>query len=248
VAIRELRPETGRLSVDERLAKACGCGFLARMAPALVDELTSSSQAVYYPKGSLSFSGHDEAWAAVVLSGALRYYISNVEGRQLTICYLGVGDLVGDLVGPSAPRRSAPNTPVQAIEPSLLLHLNRVRLEEIARRRPDMAWPLVEELIGRLRLAYRALASIAFTSVKSRVARDLVERARASSAVRPSLHIAVTHQELADAAGTVREVVARAVRELRRDGAIATEPAGVRILDPDALAAAARIDVDAMPV
>ena len=51
------------------------------------------------------------------------------------------------------------------------------------------------------------------------------------------LVLPVTQQALADATGSVREVVARAVRELRRRGAIATQSDGIKILDPDALAA-----------
>ena len=47
--------------------------------------------------------------------------------------------------------------------------------------------------------------------------------------------MAVTQQSLADATGSVREVVARALRELRREGAIATADDGLTILDPDAL-------------
>jgi CRP/FNR family transcriptional regulator, cyclic AMP receptor protein len=42
----------------------------------------------------------------------------------------------------------------------------------------------------------------------------------------------VSQQELADAAGSVREVVARALRDLRVAGIVATAADRVEILDP----------------
>src|SRR5438132_532990 len=56
-----------------------------------------------------------------------------------------------------------------------------------------------------------------------------------SGPVVAGLHLAVTQQSLADATGSVREVVARALRELRREGAIATADDGITVVDPDAL-------------
>jgi DNA-binding transcriptional regulator YhcF (GntR family) len=45
----------------------------------------------------------------------------------------------------------------------------------------------------------------------------------------------VTQQSLADATGSVREVVSRALQSLSQEGVIATSPASVTVLDPDAL-------------
>jgi CRP/FNR family transcriptional regulator, cyclic AMP receptor protein len=44
-----------------------------------------------------------------------------------------------------------------------------------------------------------------------------------------------SQQELADAVGSVREVVARVLRDFRAAGLVATGPDGVHILDPPAL-------------
>jgi CRP/FNR family transcriptional regulator len=45
----------------------------------------------------------------------------------------------------------------------------------------------------------------------------------------------VSQQELADAVGTVREVVARALRELRDAGLVETTRGGVLVVDPAGL-------------
>ena len=48
-----------------------------------------------------------------------------------------------------------------------------------------------------------------------------------------------TQQDLANSIGSVREVVARAIDELCRDGFIERTKAGIRVLDPDRLEAEA---------
>ena len=93
----------------------------------------------------------------------------------MTIRYVGPGDLVGAMVV----EPSDISTNIQALEPSVLLHLDPFRVRSLAAQQPTLALALVDELTHRLRQAYRALAAGTFTSVSSRVARDLVERARA---------------------------------------------------------------------
>jgi CRP-like cAMP-binding protein len=53
--------------------------------------------------------------------------------------------------------------------------------------------------------------------------------------------VRITQQQLADATGTVREHAARIVKELRRDGLVATTRGAIAILDPGALRGRARV-------
>ena len=206
-------------------------GFLSRLSPATAAELIEAAPTVYYPAGSIIFSPRNGTTSGLVVSGLIRYYIAGSEGRELTIRYVGPGDLVGSLVT----ERSELETRAQAIQPSVLLHLDTDRVRSLSQRRPELSQALIDELVSRLRSAFRALAASAFMPVRARVARDLLERAKMSGPVVAGLHLAVTQQSLADATGSVREVVARALRELRREGAIATADDGITVVDPDAL-------------
>jgi CRP/FNR family transcriptional regulator, cyclic AMP receptor protein len=51
----------------------------------------------------------------------------------------------------------------------------------------------------------------------------------------PALVVAISQQGLADAVGTVREVVVRALRELRTAGLVRTERDRIVLLDPERL-------------
>ncbi|TMF33337.1 MAG: Crp/Fnr family transcriptional regulator, partial [Chloroflexi bacterium] len=125
--------------------------------------------------------------------------------------------------------------------PSVVLHLDVDRAQALAQRRPELSQAFIDELVSRLRFAFRALAASAFMPVRVRVARDLLERAKMSGPLVAGLHVAVTQQSLADATGSVREVVARALRELRREGAVATADDGITVLDPDVLSRLAAV-------
>jgi CRP/FNR family transcriptional regulator len=206
-------------------------GFIGQLSPGLTAELIEGAPSVYYPEGSIIFSAGSGTTAALVVSGLLRYYMAGSDGRELTVRYVGPGDLVGALIM----EQSSLSTRTQAIRPSVLLHLDVDRVQALAVRRPELSQALINELSNRLRFAFRALAASAFMPVRARVARDLVERAKMLGPLEAGVHLAVTQQSLADATGSVREVVARALRELRRGGAIATVDDGITILDPDAL-------------
>ena len=220
----------------DRLASARRRGLLSRLPPDLADEVVERGRLVHFASGGMSLPDRDGGRVYVVASGLLRFYLSTDEGRQLTVNYVGPGDAVGALLMIG----SGLSTGIQAIEPSLLLQLDMPHLLALADRQPEVSAALRDESIECLRTAYRSLATSAFGSVKLRVARDLVERARASGRLEPGARIRVTQQALADAAGSVREVVARALRELRQDGVIETNHTQVVILDADRLLAHAR--------
>ena len=217
--------------LSDQLAAIHSNGFLARLSPERAADLVSSAPLVHYPTGSVSAPARDAPWAAIVVSGMVRLYLPTPDGRQVTIRYAKAGDLVGNPTT-GIPRVSLE---VEAVEACNLLHIDVARMERIARAEPEVAMALVEEVTDRLRHTYRLLASNTFATVRSRVARDLLERAWRTEGLGRGAHLRVTQQALADATGSVREVVARALRELRLQGVIETDQSGITVIDCDAL-------------
>src|SRR6266536_3395026 len=91
---------------------------------------------------------------------------------------------------------------------------------------------MAEELNRRLYETRQQAAVNAFGSVRQRVAAHLLDLASAQLHPRGRLVAHVSQQELADAAGSVREVVARVLRDFRVAGIVATSSDSVVILDP----------------
>jgi len=105
-------------------------------------------------------------------------------------------------------------------------------LTAAARHDPRVSWAIAEELNRRLYAVLEQTAVNAFGSVRQRVAAHLLDLASDRQRPRGRLVAHVSQQELADAAGSVREVVARALRDLRAAGIVATAADSVVILDP----------------
>ena len=129
-----------------------------------------------------------------------------------------------------------------AVAPTRLLFLPRGALLALCRRRPAVALALLEILARRVRRFAALAADLAFREVTERVARHLEATARAEGrvAVGTTFELALTQEQLATRLGTVRELVARALAQLRRSGVIAQRGRRVTILDPARLATRAR--------
>ena len=124
------------------------------------------------------------------------------------------------------------NTSVQTLDPSSAFRISARTLTAAARRDPRVSWAIAEELNRRLYAVLEQTAVNAFGSVRQRVAAHLLDLASDQQRPRGRLVAHVSQQELADAAGSVREVVARALRDLRVAGIVATAADCIVILDP----------------
>ncbi|MEJ2601634.1 MAG: Crp/Fnr family transcriptional regulator, partial [Anaerolineales bacterium] len=137
---------------------------------------------------------------------------------------LGIAAIVG---GPAP-------VSVQIVTDATLLMLNVRRLQTSAQTEPVVGWLMAQEVTRRLYDTLEALAGNTFGSLEQRLARHLLDLA-ASRQKGKGLVVKVTQQELADAVGSVRTVVARTIRELRVAGIISTSSDGIVILKPDEL-------------
>lgn len=227
----------GELADVVALDAIAGRGFLSRLTPELAAELVNLSRSAFYPAGTILSPSVDGTGPALLVSGAMRYFLAGPDGRQITLRYLSPGDLAGTVIKEQSPL----STRLEVLRPAVLLHLDAGRLRGLVAREPSLAEAMLNETVVRLRAAYGALAARAFSDVRARVARDLVERARMSGPLEPGMHVEVTQQSLADATGSVREVVARAMRRLRDDGLVAGNSEGITIVDPVALSKAAAL-------
>jgi CRP-like cAMP-binding protein len=192
------------------------------------EEVLYEARLIEYPAGGMTVDRDDGRGTVLVAWGLVRTYVSWSSDRQLTLAYHPPGALLESL----ALTGLALSHGLQAMEPAGILHLDQPRLERLAGEHSELALAFAGNLRERLGQAYRSLAINAFASVRERVAADLLARSLAQG---PGAGVRVTLQQLADATGSVRVVVARAMRELRRKGVVATSSAYLTIVDPVAL-------------
>jgi CRP/FNR family transcriptional regulator len=210
--------------VDDALARS----FLADLPTEVTARLRAEGERADYPAGTTVYRAGDEPRAALVVRGLIRVYLSSPEGRQVTVRYARPGDVLGIAVLVGGPA----GTGVQTVEPSSVLRIGARTLTEAARRDARVAWAVAEELNRRLYEVLEQTAVSAFGSVRQRVAAHLLDLASGRQQPGGRLVARVSQQELADAAGSVREVVSRALRDLRTAGIVTTTADSVVILDP----------------
>jgi CRP/FNR family transcriptional regulator len=190
------------------------------------------AQRVEYPTGAVALRWDDTPKTAIVLRGTFRGFLSYPDGSQATTRYIKAGDIAGVF----APRFPKLPRAVEALEPGELLLIDGERVKELCLAHPAFAWAMIEELTTVLNATQRALYIRAFGSVRQRVASAIIERAAASGAVVTGRRVAGTQQELAIAVGSVREVVATALQELKREGLVDIHRGAIVIVEPERLA------------
>jgi CRP/FNR family transcriptional regulator, cyclic AMP receptor protein len=212
---------------DQQPEAALARSFLAGLPPEVTRELQAEGERADYPAGTTVYRPGSPPQAALVVGGLIRVYLTSPEGRQVTVRYARPGDVLGIAVLVGGPA----GTGVQAVEPSSLFRISARVLTAAARRDPRVSWAIAEELNRRLYEVLEQTAVNAFGSVRQRVAAHLLDLA--STGQRPDRRLVarVSQQELADAAGSVREVVARVLRDFRVAGIVATAADQVVILD-----------------
>jgi CRP/FNR family transcriptional regulator, cyclic AMP receptor protein len=212
---------------DREVADAMARSFLGKLPSEVVHQLTAEGERVDYPPGTAFYR---EGWApraALVVTGLIRVYMASSEGRQVTVRYARNSDVLGIALIVGGPL----NVSAQTLAPSSLFNIDSRALVEAAHEDARVALALAEELSRRLDDTLQQTAINAFGSVKQRVASHLLDLASAQQRPEARLVAQVSQQELADAVGSVREVVARTLRELRVAGIVATSHDSVLIVD-----------------
>lgn len=205
--------------------------FLGKLPAELAARLLATGDRVEYPAGSTLYRERSAPRALLVVSGLLRVYMSSPEGRQVTVRYARPRDVLGIAVLVAGPA----DVGVQTLADSALFRFDARLLTAAAHTDSRVAWAMAEELSHRLYENLQQTAVNAFGTVRQRVAAHLMDMASTQQSPRGELVARVSQQELADAVGSVREVVARVLREFRLSQLVATSADSVHILDPTGL-------------
>jgi CRP/FNR family transcriptional regulator, cyclic AMP receptor protein len=209
--------------VKQILAK----GPLSELPPALIEQLLKDAQQIDVPRLSTLYNYR----CALMISGLIRIYITSPDGRQVTVSYARSGELFGlaGLIG------GPPPVNAQVLTDARLLLLNGNTLTRMGESEPGVGWIFARIITGRLYDTLDAMAAHTFGSLRQRITRYLLDRATTGTQA-PTLIAAISQQELADAVGSVRPVVARILHDLRAEGLVETVKEGIALIDPEGLA------------
>jgi CRP/FNR family transcriptional regulator len=222
---------------DDRVRAAIANSHLQHLSGELLAVLLRGAQLRKAVAGrTLHRAGDRERHVELVVQGLIRVHASAPDGRTLTIRYCRPGGLMGILSLYSEPFLMPATT--QAVVDSELLGIDPDLVRRLADRDVRVAKALLLELTERVAALTAEIGGSAFSTVRQRVARHLLDLATQRQQG-SELTAQVSQQELADAVGTVREVVVRTLRELRHEGVLETRRGGIGVLAPQRLLAEA---------
>ena len=195
-------------------------------APTLRDLGRRMQISAYRAGQQIVTEGEPASGLFFILAGRVRLAREAADGRVQVLATVGPGehfDLVPLFDGGHNPASAHAMSRVEC------LHLAREDLLALIARHPDLAQAALSAMAAQLRELVDLVEDLAFRSVRARLARHLLSVAADGTA-------ALTHQELAERTGTIREIAGRALRRMAEEGLVRLQRGQVQVLDRERLA------------
>ena len=163
-------------------------------------------------------------------AGLVKVFKTSPEGKEQVLRLIAPGHTFNDvpaLDGGPNPASAA------AMEPSVIYSVGRAELQKLMLERPAVAAAAVRTMASALRHLVTLVEDLSFRHVTARVAKILLDQEEATAVGQPPHRL--TQHEMAAMAGTAREMVGRALKELETAGAIEMRQGRVVVLDTQRL-------------
>ena len=165
-------------------------------------------------KGQILYSQEDRAEVLFLLKrGRVQLYRLTPAGKRLEVAVIEPGTFFGEmpLLG-----ESLRYTFAEAVEDSLICVMSCADIEGLMRWRSEVALRMIEVLGRRLALCEARLEEMAYRSVPARIVAVLVRLSQG----RNGEVVSITHQELGDMIGALRESVTKVLDDFQRAGLV----------------------------
>lgn len=174
-----------------------------------------------YPKNTLILSSGDKTDSLyIIISGNVKVGITDDDGKEVILSFLGPGDFFGEMALIDDYPRSAD---IVTREPCELMIIEQGDFKKCLAMSSALSMQIMLALVSRLRDADRKIESLALVNVYGRVAQVLLESAEQVDGVL-AINRKLSRQDIAKLVGASREMVTRVMRDLVDGGYIRTEP------------------------
>ena len=219
--------------MDADLESAVLASHLRELPADVIDDLMAGAVRLKIPASSVNHrEGEGAPVLELVVSGLVRVFVTAPDGRTMTVRYCRPGALLG-VMSLFIPGFALPAA-VQALVDAEVLALSPGVARRAAAQDIRVTQAFLREQSERAISFLYEVPGSAFATVRQRVARHLLDLASEGG---PELVVPISQQQLAEAVGTVREVIVRVLRELRTAGVVHTERNRIIIVDPARLIA-----------
>jgi CRP/FNR family transcriptional regulator, cyclic AMP receptor protein len=172
-----------------------------------------------YPKNAVIVNEGDRSDSLyVILSGKVKIYLADEEGKEVLLNTQGPGEYFGEIILDEGPRSAS----VMTLEPSKFSIISKAQFQEFLATHPDAGLELIRSLIHRVRALTKSVGNLALLDVYGRVARMLLELATEQEG-KLVINEPLTQQDMASRVGCSREMISRILKDLRAGGYVKME-------------------------
>ena len=154
----------------------------------------------------------------VILSGRVKAFVADENGKEVVLDTIGAGDFFGELVLDGGARAAS----IMTLEASRFFVIPQRDAEALLSGNPQFARHLVRKLIGKVRSLTDRVRDLALRDVYARLVRFLEEHSEEQEGRRVLLE-RLTQADIAARIGGSREMVSRILSDLSAGGYVSIE-------------------------
>lgn len=217
--------------------------FFREIDPVLLDRMAPYIHQKTYRKGELIFLEGDYGDEIFFIrSGSVSIYTFD-KSKKVILAFLHEGEYFGEMamMKPGLVRSATAECLVQ----TKLYILRRHDFQMLIEEDRNIAFQLLDYTMERLRRANQQIYDLTFLNVRTRIVKRLLILAQpglTSGTNEYTIPLKITHQQLAEMVGAVRETVSKVLQELQDEGVIQIQDRHIRLNDISGLRA--RIELE----
>ena len=211
--------------ISEKTKVLKGNEYFDELSEPILKDIAEHMHLREYSRGDVLFWEGDPCEGLHIIEhGSAKIFKLSPQGRQYIVRILQEGDTFSEV--PAFDEGANPVN-VEALETCRVWVIEIQKLRELIMTNPVFSQKVLLNFGKMLRGMVRMVSEMAFYQVTHRLARLIAELPQEKSAPH------WTQEQLAARLGTVREVVARSMKELERSGAIKVEDRRIQIVDQE---------------
>jgi CRP/FNR family transcriptional regulator, cyclic AMP receptor protein len=210
--------------------------MFCNLSPEELADFDSLGTKVKVPRGALLFQEDEPSTSvAVICDGQVKLSCTSREGKTLILRIAMPGDVLGLGAAMSGGRHEVS---AEALGPTVFKTVRSTDFLKFLERHGEASMHAARSLSEEYKAVFYDARRLALSpTAAGRLASVLLEWARSASCGKAELRftMALTHEELANLAGTSRETVTRVLSRLQKDNLIQVKGSSMTILAPDRL-------------
>jgi len=193
-----------------------------------LEALGKAASTRQYPKNTIIINEGDTSNSLYLLiSGKVKVFLSDEEGREFVLNTLSPGDYFGEYALLDDEQRTAS---VMTTEKSSFLIIHKESFHALRAEHPEMSEILINNLVSRIRQLTENVKTLALKDVYGRIRKLLSDLSDGTEDGK--IQEKLTQQEIANRVGSSREMVARILKDLTTGGYISSEKKQISLLKP----------------